>query len=165
MSSLPVIERISAIVIARLENITIDNGYPFNVPSVDRVDRTVADWKPRNLAIAVKQGSTVENEEMTHEGNPAAIGYDTLFQLHGFVRHPDNQASDADSKTENQLDAAIKRSIAGTHDWQNFSGEAIDARWTQTTPFVSPEGDHAGITVGLLITYRISEDDPTESRA
>lgn len=166
MSDLPVIERIAQAIITRLQAITVGNGYPFTVPSVDRVDRDVAEWTTRNLTIAVRQGATRENEQMTHEGNPAAIAYDTVFQLHGFVRHPTRGvATDEDQKTENQLDAAIKKSIAGTHDWQNFGGEAIDATWVQTTPFVSPEGDHAGISVGLVVTYRISENDPTEARA
>lgn len=167
MSDVPVPERIALLIISRLEEITVSNGYLFNVSDVTRVNRDVEGWTPRNLSIVIKQGPEIENDQMTHEGNPAAIAYDVLFSIHGFVRHPERSPEgEIDDKTSNELAASIKKAIvANQHDWHNFDGNAIDARWTGTQPYLSPQGDHAGITVGLSVTYRISETNPFEARA
>lgn len=159
-------ERIALELIDRLENITTVNGYIFNVASVDRMTKDSLDgWTPRNLAIAVVQDDELPNDEHTHAGNPAAMAYDVTFNLHGFVR-PSDHATETFSSTENAMVAAIKKAVVNNDtSWQTFGGISILADWVTTSPFQSPEGDHRGVTVSLVVTYRISETDPFTPRA
>ena len=157
-------ETIALEVVARLEAITIANGYTFDNAGVTRVNRNANDWRPRNYSIAVEQGSDSENDEQTHGGNPAAIAYDLTFEIHGFIRESDTSTTASDA-TENAMVAAIKLALAGETNWHNWDGNATNTHWGSTQPFVSREGDHSGVTVPLTVTYRISENDPFTARA
>lgn len=162
----PLPELIAEEIVSRLQGITIEDGYPFTVPSVDRVQRGAKDWTPRNLAIAVEQSDENENLQQSHPGNPPAAAYDVVYRLHAFVRPSDRTVPDTAQTTENAMVASIKQAItAAGHRWHTFGEVAIDARWGSTSRFVSAEGDHAGITMTLIVTYRASETDPYESRA
>ena len=154
----PILEQIAATVVQRLGEITKANGFQFDAESVVRVNRDATDWTPRHLSILVVQGEEVENPELSHPGNPPGIAYDVGFNIHGFVRHSDRETVTS-AITENQMIASIKKSITNSHDWHNFGGLAIDAQWNDK-PFESNENDHEGATVGIVITYRISERDP-----
>lgn len=158
-------ELIADELVTRLETITSGNGYPFSVPSVDRIIRGARDWRPRNLGLAVEQAIEARNQALDHEGNPAAIGYSLAFNIHAFVRQSDNNTATPDQTTENALVAAIKKAVAGTSDWHQFNDNAIDADWSATRPFTTSEGDHCGVTLTLTVHYRISETDPYTSRA
>ena len=157
-------ELIALELVSRLEQITTANSFAFDVTSVDRVNRDGKNWTPRNLGIGVAQSDEVRNEQLDHEGNPAAIGYSLTFNIHAFVRHSDGDTA-AEASTENKMVAAIKKAVAGTSDWHNFGGNAVNADWRRTTPFISANGENAGSTVPLIVHYRISETDPTQARA
>lgn len=157
-------EQIAVELVSRLEAITTDNGYAFSVSGVDRVNRTAKGWTPRNLGVAVEMGAENRAPEIDHEGNPAALGYVQEYLIHAFVRHSD-RGTDVDNTTENALVAAIKKAVAGTTTWHTFDDVSIDADWGSKRPYVSPEGEHAGQTLSLLVMYRISETDPFEVRA
>lgn len=161
--STPIPELIALELVSRLEAITTGNGYPFTVPSVDRVGRDGRGWSPKNLAIAVTQPADMRNREHDHEGNPPAEGHDLAFSIHCFVRQSDDTTT-PDQTTENALVAAVKKAVAGTSDWYTFGGNAFNAQWGTVSPFLSDEGKHAGATLPLLVMYRISEIDPYTPR-
>jgi hypothetical protein len=157
-------EQIATVLVERLETITTDNSYAFSVNDVTRVQRSAKGWTPRNLSLAVEMGAENRSPDIDHEGNPAALGYVQEYLIHGFVRQSD-RGTTVDNTTENALVAAIKKAVAGTSDWHTFGDVSIDADWGPKRPFISPEGEHAGQTLSLLVMYRISETDPFEARA
>lgn len=156
-------ELIALEIVSRLEAITVANGYFTNVVSVDRLARLSTDWRPRNLTVVVEQGAESPNEENSHEGNPPAIAYDLDFEIHAIVRDSDGSTT-PHSTTENAFVAAIKKAITTGDQWWTFDSNAINAEWGTTVPYQSPEGDNNGVTVPLVVIYRVSETDPFTSR-
>lgn len=150
----------------RLEKITAVNGYPFTVPKVERPNRKAYEHEGRNLTLLIVQGDEIPNEGLSHEGNPPAIAYDAIYNIHGIVKNSDRDST-ADSTTENALASAIRKAVIDSNQntWHQFDGNAIDAAFGQVAPFVTPEGDRRGITVPLIVTYRVSETDPETVRA
>jgi len=167
--ALPVIETIAVEVVARLETITTGNGFEFTAESVNRPRRIDRDLTIRNLTIVVDQADDVENDEHSYPGNPPAQGYDTTFNIYGFVRESDD-ATTSPAVTENQMTAAIKKAITEDSSWHNWDGNAINSRWGaaeyfsegQNLPFTNV--DHNGVMVPLIVSYRVSELDPFSVR-
>lgn len=158
-------ELVALEIVDRLEQITIANGYAFDVASVDRVPRNARDWTPRHLSIVVEQDDEERNEELSHAGNPPAIAYDATYNIHVFVRESDKATAPA-NQMENAMVAAVKQAVTDDGvDWHTFDDNAIDGQFGSIRPYLSSEGDHAGATVPLVVTYRVSETNPYESRA
>ena len=71
--------------------------------------------------------------------------------------------------TCNQVAADIIEAIAvpatNPNQWYTFGGNAINASIGANAPFISSEGDRAGIIVPVRVTYRVSENDHTVVRA
>lgn len=157
-------ELIALEIVGRLQTITTVNGYAFNVASVTRLSRHAREWTLKNLSIAVQQANDEPVEELNHEGNPPAMAYQVTFNLHAFVRESD-KTDTPHSTSENMMVAAIKKAIVSDGvGWYSFNGNAIDGSWGQVSPFQSPDGDHAGVTIPLTVLYRISETNPYEVR-
>ena len=108
----------------------------------------------------VEQSDSVPVPELDIPGNPPAIAEALTFQIYGINRVGDREAT-AKSIGDNTLEACIKKAItANTSAWYHFSSLALNAMFGVTQPFASQTGDHAGIMVPLIITYRYSELDP-----
>lgn len=163
--ALPIIEQIAAEVVARLQAITTGNGYEFTAESVTRPRRIDRDFTPRNYSIVVDQAETQENNDYSYPGNPPAQGYDATFSIYGFIRESD-VGSTSPAVTENQIEAAIKKSIADSATWHNFDGNAVDSSWGSSSPISESQNlpftntDHNGVMVPLVVSYRVSELDP-----
>lgn len=153
-------ELIALELIARLEEITTDNGYSFTVPSVDRVNRDGTDWTPKSNTIVVLQTAEEPIPELSYPGNPPAIAYQLTFTIQGFVRQSDRSTT-ADAALENEMVAAIKKAVAeNSTSWHTFDGNAMNANWGPTTRFDPVQGAHAGVSIELIVQYRVSELDP-----
>ena len=157
-------ETIALEIVSRLQQITTGNGYNFTVAEVVRPTRLQKNITPRHLQIQVVQAIDSYNEALSHEGAPPAMAYDLVFNLHCFVRDSDASTTPR-ATTENDMATAVRKAICDSADWYNFEGNAIIADWGQSRPFVSPEGEHSGVTVPLVVTYRVSETDPYTARA
>lgn len=160
----PVPELIALELISRLEDITVANGFSFNVAGVDRVNRDSSEWTPKNNSIVVVQSLEARDSESDHPGNPAAIAYQLTFNIKGFVRQSD-RATTADQSKENDMLAAVRLAVAGTTTWHQFDGNSYDADWGEVTRFESESGSHAGLNIELIVRYRVSEINPYTVRA
>lgn len=163
-----VLENIANEIVDRLTQIQIINGYSFDVAGVVRPQRKAITATPKNLSIQVVQSANRPNMERSHEGNPPALAFDVVFNLHCFVRLPDNE-EDTYFTTINRMMAAIITAITTEATdpsmWYTLESNAVNCNWGPMTPFISPEGEHSGETIPIVVTYRISENDPTESRS
>lgn len=156
-------EQIATKLVTRLETITTGNGFNFDVANVVRPNRRQVGIRPEHLQIQVVQGANTYNRSQSHEGNPPAIAYDLVFNMHCGVRDDDDSTTPS-STTENDFETAVKEAICDSADWHNWDGVAVISDFGQSRPYVSPEGEHAGVTVPLIVTYRISETDPYTAR-
>lgn len=155
-------ENIAAEIVTRLEEITTANSYPLDVASVDRLNRLSEGFTPKPNSIVVEQENEVRNESHDRPGNPPAMAYEQTYLINGFIRQSDDSEL-PDATFESRMESAIKKAIAeSSHTWHQFDGNSYDANWGETTPYEST--DHAGITVRLVVRYRVSELDPDTLR-
>jgi len=163
-----VIERIAVEIVRRIEAITIDNGYSFNVAGVVRPDRLGREVNPKDRLIVVYQGESQYNEELSHGGNPPAIAYDTEFSIKCFSRESDKLNAEVASSA-NEILAAVRKALVNEASnpsvWYQMAGDAIICNWGTVTPFSPGETSHAGGTIPLTVTHRESEDNPYIARA
>ena len=166
--SQPIIELIEEEIINRLENIQLKNGYAFTVASVELVNRDLNSYpEPGPLAIIVDLTEEAENEEMSCPGNPPAVAYDASFMVHGYAQPVDRDDTLSNLNagiTRHQMQAAIHTALVTptAGDWAQWEGNALTTSLQSKTKFEGPGTD--GVTVGMLITYRTDENDPTVKR-
>jgi hypothetical protein len=119
------------------------------------------------LVLVVQQDSQL-NEEMSHPENPPAIAFDATFNIHCFVRESDREES-VMSTTSNEMAAqamkAITNESVSPNKWWQMAGNAIVSEFGMIGPYSESEGVNAGVTLPLVVSYRISETDPYEVRA
>lgn len=168
--ALPIVEKIAAEIVTRLETITTDNGFEFDVESVTRPRRLNRDFTPRNLSIVVTLPREESAEESDYPGNPPASAWNAIFEIYGYVRESDD-ATTSPAITEHQLGAAIRKAITEDSQWHTLGDNAINARFTAleyisqggSLPFTAVEFN--GVMVTLEVLYRVSELDPYALRA
>jgi hypothetical protein len=166
--TLPVIERIANTLVERLQAITIANGYDINIAAVGRLNRLATNITAENHAIWVIQGDTIPNDEQTHEGNPIALGKTTTWNVHIFVRQSDSDMTPYSTNVNIASAAAqlaIRSPAVAPHMWHTMDGDAVMVEFGTESPMLSAEGEQSGVTIPVNVTYRVSEDDPTEARS
>ena len=160
----PINQKIVDELLARLQNITTDNGYEFDVGTVEVVDRDTDGWAATPRCVIIEQQPEEENEEMSCPGNPPRVAFNLSFKIHGYAKRlnvDDTAVAVSETNTtENNMLAAIKKAIANNDagSWHTFDGNAIDAEVSAAEPFNESGWD--GGTVLLTVVYRVSELDP-----
>ena len=163
-----VIENIATEIVRRLQRITVANGYTFDVANVQRADRLGTAIVLENYLVLVVQQDSQPNEELSHPGNPPAIAFDATFNIHCFVRESDREES-VMSTTSNEMAGqamkAITNETIAPNKWWQMAGNAIVSEFGTIGPYSESDGVNAGVTLPLIVSYRISETDPYEVRA
>lgn len=163
-----VIESIAVELIRRLEEITIDNDYTFDAQDVVRPDRTGIEVNPADGLIVVMQGDSIRNEELSYPGNPPAIAYNTIFEVHCFVRLSDkaeNEYQEIQSDRGAQIIKAITTETTDTGRWFSFGEKAVNTELGDVKNFAISEGNHNGVTVAMTVTHRQDENNPYNARS
>ena len=163
-----VIELIALEIVRRLEQITTENDYSFDVTGVVRPDRLGQSSTPEDKGIEVTQGDSIRNEELSHPGNPPAIAYDTDFEINCFVRSSDfdQTAFNIDQNERGgQIIKAITQEATDPGLWYTMGGNAIICEIGDVKAFTQSEGNHNGVSVMIQVTHRTSETDPYTVRA
>jgi hypothetical protein len=159
-----VLEQIAELIVERLRGIKLEDGYSFDVGDVTRPTRTNKDDTPRDKNIEVTSSTRSRVEELDFPGNPPGLAYEVTFSIKVFCRDSD-RSDTAKSTSENEVEDAIRTSITSTgSDWHKFDNLAITADFADVEPFETSTGDHAGINVPLVVTYRTLENDSTTVR-
>jgi hypothetical protein len=163
-----VIENIATEIVRRLQRITVANGYTFDVANVQRADRLGTSIVLENYLVLVVQQDSQPNEELSHPGNPPAIAFDATFNVHCFVRESDREES-VMSTTSNEMAGQAMKAIANEtnapYKWWQMNGNSILTEFGTIGPYSESEGVNAGVTLPLIVSYRVSENDPYEVRA
>lgn len=158
-------ERIAQDVQSRLLQITVANGFNFDVASVARPQRDATDWTVEHLGMIVVNDDKERLPEHDYPGNPPALAYQLPIKIHCFVKLPDRTKEQqlSDRGVAHDMEAAAKKAVAMNDiHWVRLGGAAYDAMWDQTTEAVSEE--MVLISLTLNTRYRVSELDPYEVR-
>jgi hypothetical protein len=161
--STTVIELIALEIVRRLEEITIDNGYSFDVVAVVRPDREGKNYTPEDKLIEVTQGDSIRNTEMSLPGNPPATAYDTEFEINCFVRESDHDTTGYNAiqnERGSQIIKAIVNESTDVSTWHTLDGNALLAEIGDVKGYSTSDGHHNGVSVMLSVLHRQSETDP-----
>lgn len=160
--SAPVVERIADVIVARLREANIYNA------TVARPDREGTNVSVADGSIVVHQKQINQNAALTCHGNPPAIAYDVRFELQCYVRNQnteENAYSSACNKLGSQVIRAITQPINDPAMWYQMDGLAINTNNLGAMyPMVNNQGDRTGVIVPVLVTFRVSENNPYEVR-
>jgi hypothetical protein len=157
-----VVETIALALKSRLDAMIGSGSYSTVISEVQRPKR-FADFTPRHNQIVLTQGPLDRVGELDRPGNPPANAYRQTFNIHCHVMQ-DERGQEAIDEMLNAFHADVVKAIAsGSSTWHTFGGYAIDAVFG-SVQFIAADGGIDGFTVPLQITFRVSEDDPTELR-
>jgi hypothetical protein len=156
-------ELIAIELISRLESITTANGYDMTA-RVYRVNRDAANgWSPKNYDIVVVEGDEARNTEIDCPGNPPAVGYDFPISIQAYIRQSDRSTVPEQRLAKNFV-ANIRKAVATPSAWHTFGGNAINSDIGTASFFRSDDGSHSGMTMELMVMYRVSETNPFQVR-
>ena len=150
----PIIEQIAVKIKAKLEEITIANGYQQDVAEVVRPTRT-GGFKERHLLIVMTQ------EDPT-EGEPAQRmkQWNQRFVLDCYVV-PSETDTDAVETTINTFRSDVEKALMTLLADDTFRGPlAENVTIRPPIGFVSIKGAFEGVTVAADVTYDHLETDP-----
>jgi len=163
-NTIPIPELIAEEIESRLNTILLENGYAFDVSEVVRPNRRGDNWQYKHLGIGIKQGVSSRIPNLDCPGNPPALAYATVFTLSCICRDSKNLDA-AHATNENEVAAAAVKAVASDgDDWHSMAGIAINTEIGSPVPFVPSQAEFNGVAVPIIVTYRISENDPYEVR-
>ena len=168
MPAVPVPELIAEEIVDRLEGITTENDYEFDVSDVVRPNRQGTNFVARSLTMLVVLGDMRRNYDLSHEGNPPAIAYDLDINLHMIGTATDSGTGSQQTTPNDMAAAAIEALSQEATDpsmWYTLDGNCINTEVMSVENYSSFAGDHAGAVVNLTTTFRVSETDPFTVRA
>jgi hypothetical protein len=96
------------------------------------------------------------------------MAFDVVFMCVCYVRDYSEDQPEYDAgcnQAASDIIAALTVPATNPNQWYTFGGNSINANIGASSPFISGEGDRAGIIVPVRITYRVSENDHTVVRA
>jgi hypothetical protein len=160
--SLAVVEEIALEIQSRLVEMIDAVEYTSSIVQVIRPTR-LGDFSAVSGTVLLTQSNPSRVPQLDYQGIPPALAYRQLFNLRYLLLTDENSAEPIDT-TMNQAHADLVRGIVQADtNWHRFNNFAIDAEF-QPLEYTASDGGPDGFNLPLLVTYRISEYDPTESR-
>jgi hypothetical protein len=151
----PVIERIALEIQRRLAPATIL-----------RPGRVLTEELALSVPVVIQQQSIRPLPQLDYPGNPPAKAFECTFHVNCFIENKTNEAEFA--RHCNQASADVVRLI--THPevdavmWHSFGGLAFISTFGQTRDLPNDIGVRGGVTVPLIVQFRVSENDHTHVR-
>lgn len=164
--SRPISERIASELLGRLSLLAA--GYSDHVP-VSEVVRPLRNEieTPTHLQIVLTQDSPERVPELDCPGNPPASAYQIKFNCRCRVM-PSERDTTAVDELINAMAAEVVRVVCDEsyleYQWHTMENLAIDSEW-QSHENIDSDGSYDGVNVPLLVTYRVSENNPYTVRA
>lgn len=160
MAGRPIVEQILGKVRERLLVITEGPKFADTVVGVERPTR-ISTLQPKHYQVVLGQ-SVKRNAALSTPGNPPGIAWDLTVEITCTLRPSESDPCPIDTfRNEFWADAVI--AITNHPDWHNWDGLALISTLGDPIDGENDAGD-AGVMVPLVITYRVSENDPTKLR-
>jgi len=161
----PVIESVALEIIDRLESEDmVSAGY-----CVVRPDREGTNISPVDRSIVIRQTPSTANMQLSQEGNPPAMAFDCVFLVVCSIRNVYGDANQiqydtACNRAASDIIYALTNPTSSPSTWYTLDGNAINTMIGAHSPYISREGERAGVIVPVRVTYRVSENDHTVAR-
>src|SRR3954464_914005 len=126
--SLPVVEQLAEKIVARLVDITTENGYQHDVAGVVRPSR-LGGVLPKDLLIVIDQGDRYKAEDADQtESNPLVCEYWQPWELNLYRRTSDSDTTPAD-RLVNLFQADVEKALTAPDNWHDWDGLAVESRF------------------------------------
>lgn len=159
---LSVVELITQELKTRLDMMIDNNTYMIGVVEVIRPTR-LGNYTPKDRQIVLTQGDPARIEELDYQGSPPAIAMTQEYNIRCHLIVDEQETTDIDSLLNLFASDVIRAVTQSSATWHTFDDNAIDAQFL-APQYVSADGGPDGVNVPLLVTYRVSEYDPTVKR-
>ena len=152
-----VIQRITESIQLRLRPVAISNLAGIGKVGIVRPFRLI----DRDDAVVVQKASDKPIPALDRPGNPPGKAYEATFNLNCFIETQESETkfSELCDETASEIIRRITTPDAPT--WHSFGGLAINARFDGPKDLPTDTGKKGGITVPLIVQYRVSENDPS----
>lgn len=160
--TLPVIARIEEEIRVRLRDAIIDKSAEIGQVEIVRPGRFVGN----TASVVVQKVADKQSPTSDLPGNPPAIAYEALFNLHCLIDSAETEAefSSQCEQAYSEIVSAITTPLVSPVTWFRFGGLAMRAWFGDKRDLPTDSGKRGGITVPLYVLYRVSENDPTQVR-
>jgi len=158
----PIVSLISDEIFARLQTLVSGGSGPYSFVNVVRPTK-LATYTPQHGMIVLTRGDVARVTELDCPGNPPAIACMQTFLIRVHIA-PSERDTTPIEFYEDVMEAEIHRAIRTNGTWHQFDGNAINADFGPQETATS-DGGYDGITVPLMVTYRVAEGDPYTVRA
>ena len=159
-------KQILDVIVTRLQNITKDNGYDFDIGEVAEADRDRSKWRPQQNSILINLPEQEYLPELSCPGAEFRPAYNMPIEIYGFCRRLDRDTSEIgipdEDVTESAMRAAITKAITNSDPsgWHTFGFSGmIMADFVMKSRFDEPGWE--GAKVDLAVQYRVKETDHT----
>lgn len=161
-TKVPVITKISDEMFARLQSLISGASGPYDIRDVVRPTK-LATYTPAHGLIVLTRGDVVRVPELDCPGNPPAIAWRQTFLIRVHIAPSERDATPVEVY-EDVMEAEIHNAIRTDATWHTFDDNAIDAEF-EAVQTVTGDGGYEGISVPVVVTYRVDEGDPYTVRA
>lgn len=151
--------------VSRIGELTVTNGYDYDVSGVIVPGQLGREWTPENRLVLVDVGSIVRLPEHDRPGNPPAIAYSLVVECKMILRSSQVSADEISAVEIMYAGRAIHKCIATPSHWWQFDDNAFHADLGEPVPFVASSGQYGGVMVPVTVWYRVSENDPFQTRS
>lgn len=157
-----ILESIADVLHDRLSAMVGDTvNYPIDVQEVIRPTQ-YGNFTLKDRQILLTQGPMVPVPELSCSGAPPAVAFNQQFNIRCHLRQ-DERTTDAIDQLLNSFVGDVRKCVCQPYaSWHNMGGFALMATWGTVQPFTSEAIE--GANLPLVVTYRVSEDDPYTQR-
>lgn len=156
--SLPIVEEIALVIADRVAEVTTDNGYYVNVPTVHRPGRNPTQSIVDNLVV-LTMGDADRNDDLSPQGSPPGIAWNQQFHLLCYLKPDDTDDTPMDTLMSVFAADVMKAVCTPAASWWTFDNNAVIAQW-QSFQRMENDGTFDGFVLTLLVIYRTNETDP-----
>lgn len=156
----PVIQRITTAIQSRLKPVAISNVSGVGKVGIVRPQRHI----DSDDAIVIQKVSDKPIPALDRPGNPPGKANEATFNINCFIESQESESKFSELCDETASEIVRRITVVDTPTWHTFGGLAINARFEALKDLPTDTGKKGGITVPLIVQYRVSENDPSVVR-
>ncbi len=155
--SVAVITRITSTIQSRLKPVARHSIAGIGKVGIVRTSRHV----DKDDAIVVQKAIERPIPALDRPGNPPGKAYEVTFNINCFIETSESETEFSELCEETAAEIVRRISVVDYPTWHTCGGLAINARFDGPKDLPTDTGKKGGITVPLIVQYRVSENDPS----
>lgn len=155
-----VIQRITTALQSRLRPVASSNLSGIGKVGIVKPFRLI----DHNDAIVLQKVSERSVPALDRPGNPPGKAYEVTFNINCFIESAEGESKFSELCEETAAEIVRRVTVVDAPTWHTFGGLAINARFDGPKDLPTDTGKKGGISVPMIVQYRVSENDPSVVR-